>query len=205
MWIHSLKSLTDALSLPETAASKSKLKTECSSPSLFCLVYTPSDRETEQQQCYYPTTANTYHPWSTCPGSDTTSCVCVCESLSCVPLSVTRGLEPTRLLHPWDIPGKSTGAGCCSLLQGSNPGFWHCRQIVYHLNHQGSPPAPITLMWISPLSTLMRSLPVYRWKNNWAVEKCINYPRSCNQSFWDRDPNWYLLRWGLTWKCMAVT
>ena len=83
MWIHSLKSLTDALSLPETAASKSKLKTECSSPSLFCLVYTPSDRETEQQQCYYPTTANTYHPWSTCPGSDTTSCVCVWVTQLC--------------------------------------------------------------------------------------------------------------------------
>ena len=22
------------------------------------------------------------------------------------------GLQPTRLLHPWDFPGKSTGAGC---------------------------------------------------------------------------------------------
>ena len=23
-----------------------------------------------------------------------------------------RGLQPTRLLHPWDFPGKSTGVGC---------------------------------------------------------------------------------------------
>ena len=22
------------------------------------------------------------------------------------------GLQPTRLLHPWDFPGKSTGVGC---------------------------------------------------------------------------------------------
>ena len=22
------------------------------------------------------------------------------------------GLEPTRLLHPWDFPGNSTGVGC---------------------------------------------------------------------------------------------
>ena len=27
------------------------------------------------------------------------------------------GLQPTRLLHPWDFPGKSTGVGCHRLLQ----------------------------------------------------------------------------------------
>ena len=26
-------------------------------------------------------------------------------------------LQPTRLLHPWDFPGKSTGVGCHCLLQ----------------------------------------------------------------------------------------
>ena len=26
------------------------------------------------------------------------------------------GLQPTRLLHPWDFPGKSTGVGCLSTL-----------------------------------------------------------------------------------------
>ena len=26
------------------------------------------------------------------------------------------GLQPTRLLHPWDFPGKSTGVGCHFLL-----------------------------------------------------------------------------------------
>ena len=29
------------------------------------------------------------------------------------------GLQPTRLLHPWDFPGKSTGVGCHCLLQGT--------------------------------------------------------------------------------------
>ena len=28
------------------------------------------------------------------------------------------GLEPTRLLCPWDFPGKNTGVGCRFLLQG---------------------------------------------------------------------------------------
>jgi len=26
------------------------------------------------------------------------------------------GLQPSRLLHPWDFPGKSTGVGCHCLL-----------------------------------------------------------------------------------------
>ena len=43
-------------------------------------------------------------------------------------------LQPTRLLCPWDSPGKNTGVGCHFLLQGifptqeSNPGLPHCRQ-----------------------------------------------------------------------------
>ena len=44
-----------------------------------------------------------------------------------------------------DSPSKNTGMGCHALLQGifptqvSNPGFPHCRQILYHLSHQESP------------------------------------------------------------------
>ena len=30
------------------------------------------------------------------------------------------GLQPTRLLHPWDFPGKSTGVGCHCLLRISH-------------------------------------------------------------------------------------
>ena len=55
------------------------------------------------------------------------------------------GLQPTRLLGPWDSPGKSTGASSHFLLQGifpsqaSNPSLPHYRQILYLLSHQGSP------------------------------------------------------------------
>ena len=54
------------------------------------------------------------------------------------------GLEPIRLLRPWDCPGKSAGVDCHCLLQGifqtqeSNPGLLHCRQTLYRLSHQGS-------------------------------------------------------------------
>ena len=46
------------------------------------------------------------------------------------------GLQPTRLLCPWDSPCKNTGVDYHSLLQGifptqgSNLGLLHCRQIL---------------------------------------------------------------------------
>ena len=53
-------------------------------------------------------------------------------------------MEPVTLLRPWDFLGKSTGVGYHFLLQrifptqGSNLGLPHCRQMLYHLSHQGS-------------------------------------------------------------------
>ena len=38
------------------------------------------------------------------------------KSLSRVQLQRPHGLQPTRLLHPWDFLGKSTGLGCHCLL-----------------------------------------------------------------------------------------
>ena len=58
------------------------------------------------------------------------------------------GLQSTRLIGPWDSPGKNTGMGCHFLLQrifpteGSNLGIPHCKQILYLLSHQGSPSIP---------------------------------------------------------------
>ena len=52
---------------------------------------------------------------------------------------------PGSSVQAWNSPGKNTGMGCYSLLQGnfltqgSNPGFLHWRQILYHLSHQGTP------------------------------------------------------------------
>ena len=48
-----------------------------------------------------------------------------------------------RLLCSWASPGNNTGVGCHFLLQGifptqeSNLGLLPCRQILYHLSHQG--------------------------------------------------------------------
>ena len=68
--------------------------------------------------------------------------------LSCSVMSNSlqpHGLQPVRLLCPWNSPGKNTGVACHSLLQGifpilgSNPGLPHCRQVLYCLSHQVSP------------------------------------------------------------------
>ena len=67
-------------------------------------------------------------------------------SRSVMPFSLQpHGLQPTRLLCPWDFSGKDTGVGCHFLpqgifpIQGSNPGLLYCRQILYWLSYKGSP------------------------------------------------------------------
>ena len=60
----------------------------------------------------------------------TQSCPNLCDSVDC---------------SLWNSPGKNTGVGCRSLLQGifptqgSNQGLLHCRQIIHHLSYQGNP------------------------------------------------------------------
>ena len=64
------------------------------------------------------------------------SCLTLCNPMDCSP--------PGSSVHG-DSLGKNTGMGSLFLLlwifptQGSNPGLPHCRQILYHLSHQGHP------------------------------------------------------------------
>ena len=59
--------------------------------------------------------------------------------------SVVYALPPQGLYSPWNSPGRNTGVGSLTLLQGifptqgSTPGLPHCRWILYQLSHQGSP------------------------------------------------------------------
>ena len=74
------------------------------------------------------------------------------KSLSCVLVLWPRGLEPARLLCLWNSPGQNTGVGSRSLLQGDLPnpgiksGLPRFRQILYQVNHKGS---PRTLEWVA--------------------------------------------------------
>ena len=44
------------------------------------------------------------------------------------------GLQPARLLCPWDSPGKNTGVGCHALLQGIFP-TQGLNPLLLHLLH----------------------------------------------------------------------
>ena len=63
------------------------------------------------------------------------SCLTLCNPMECSP--------PGSSVHG-DSPGKNTGVGCHTLLQGIfstqrlNTGLPHCRWIIYHLSHQRS-------------------------------------------------------------------
>ena len=71
-----------------------------------------------------------------CHCSVAQSCLTLCDPMDCSP--------PGSSVHG-DSPGKNTGVGSHTLLQGlfptqgSNPGLPYCRRILYHLSHQGSP------------------------------------------------------------------
>ena len=85
-------------------------------------------------------------PWNS-PGKNTGACACMrakslqlcptlCNTMDCsLPGSPAMGI----------LQAITLGVGCCALLQeifptqGWNPGLLHCRQILYHLSHQGSP------------------------------------------------------------------
>ena len=74
-----------------------------------------------------------------------------CQSLSRVQLFATPcTIQPTRLLCPWILQARMLEWVAISFsrrifwTQGSNSGLLHCRQIFYHLSHQGSPPLTTT-------------------------------------------------------------
>ena len=84
---------------------------------------------------------------------------------------MSNSLWPHQWYSPWNSPGRNTGVGTLSLLQGifptqgSNPGLPHCRQIIYLLRNKGS---PRILEWVAyPFS--QRS----SWPRSWTRVSCI--------------------------------
>ena len=81
---------------------------------------------------------------------------------SCTTLFASLDYSPPGSSVHGDSSGKNTGVGFHALfqgslpIQGSNPGLPHCRQILYHLSHQGS---PRILEWVAMPSSRGSSQP----------------------------------------------
>ena len=105
-------------------------------------------------------------------------------------------------------PGKNTGVGSLSLLQGIfptqglNPGLPHCRWILYHLSHKGS---PRILEWVAYPFSRGSSQPRNRTGfsciaggsfTNWAMKKVCPYHitvSKLNPSYVKSGQTWSLL------------
>ena len=78
-----------------------------------------------------------------CTGYD--KCALCLVAQSCLTLRDPMDSSPPGSSVHGDSSGRNTAVGCYVLLQGIfpteglNPGLLHCRQILYHLSHQGSP------------------------------------------------------------------
>ena len=72
--------------------------------------------------------------------------------LSRVWLCATHRRQPTRLLRPWDSPGKSTGVGCHCLLPVQESEMWKWRRSVVSdsVRPHGLQPTRLLRPWDSP-------------------------------------------------------
>ena len=91
-------------------------------------------------------------------------CMFLClVAQSCLTLCDTMDYSPPGSSVHGDSPGKNTGVGCHAFLQGifptqrSNTGLPHCRWILYHLSHKGSPPGSIYIYILCITSYLISS------------------------------------------------
>ena len=95
---------------------------------------------------------------------------------------------------PWNSPGQNTRMGSFSVLQGifptqgSNPGLWHCWQILYQMSHKGS---PRILEWVAYPFSRGCSWPRNRTRvsclaggffTNWTIREALSSPWSSSNA-----------------------
>ena len=85
-------------------------------------------------------------------------CLALCDPIDCsLPGSSVHGILHARILEWVAIPF-SRGI---FLTQGLNWGLLHCRQILYHLSHQGSPLKPSLLLQMAKFHIFMTEECIY--------------------------------------------
>ena len=96
------------------------------------------------------------------------------------------GLQPTRLLCPWDFPGKSSGVGCHCLLQRKNTTKYLSKTEANRnfKNHSSQRDIKKSLIHVN---ANIKAFPRY-W--NWMISG-KGEKRLCTQSVWSREWNTY--------------
>ena len=131
--------------------------------------------------------------------------LCCCfVAKSCPTLLWSHGLQPARLLCPWDFPGKNTGMSCHFLLQGifltRDQTLISCigKQILYLLSHQGSSKGSFRslLMTLIFQDSSISPLTFSKWlTENFQISKLIAHShfrfQSCSQRKLGLNPNHY--------------
>ena len=108
--------------------------------------------------------------------------------------------KPSRLLCPWNFPGKNPGVGCHFLLQGifptqgSNPRLLCCKRIPYCLSRQESP--CLQLLTIELLSLGGKRMPGLTWSFLVAVRT------HCDRQFGNLT---ILISWGFREMCLGFS
>ena len=87
-------------------------------------------------------------------------CPTLCDLMDCsLPGSSVHGILQARILEWVAIPFSRRS----SLPRVSNPGLLHCRQILYHLSHQGSKMSGNGMQKHFPEIFICKSLPEIDW------------------------------------------
>ena len=103
------------------------------------------------------------------------------------------GLQPTRLLRPWDFPGKSIGVGCQCLLRMSSWVYINCevpvKNSLYSVWQPGSRRAPNDPFLLSCTPCRVLSLTVSVTNKTWG--KPSHATSKIMKSMW--LPSWFSL------------
>ena len=144
--------------------------------------------KSSSQNKLYSQTDLGINPSSVTSYEDSGKFINLCESESGSVLSYS---FPSHGLYSlWNAPGQNTGVGSLSLLQGifptqgSNPGLPHYRQILYQLNHKGS---PRIAEWVAYLFSRWSS-----WPRNQTRVSCIADRFFTNRAFREAPINLHL-------------
>ena len=103
--------------------------------------------------------------------------LCFLVAKLCLTLQQPHGLQPTRLLCPWDFLGKITGVGCHFLLQGSfstqgsNPYLLHWQADSLPVSHLGAIKIFKKYQFFCP--TVLLQFPFFYLQEDWLLTQVI--------------------------------